>query len=72
MRLKEPHKILHDNRTCEMLSKLADTAVRVSHLDIVTITKSKMTYAKASKEFLKQIRLLQTVNMYVMQIINIL
>ena len=66
MRLREPHEILHNNKTCEILSELADTTVRVSHLNVVTITKSETAYIKAPEEFLKQVRLLQTINSYML------
>ena len=66
MRSREPHKILCDNKTCEILSELADTAVRVSCLNVVVTTKSEIIYIKASEEFLEQIRLLQTINLYVL------
>ena len=58
MRSREPHKILCDDRTCEMLSELADTTAEVSYLNVVATTKSKKTYIKAPEEFLKQVRLL--------------
>ena len=66
MRPREPHEILHNDRTCEMLSELTDTAMRVSHLNVVATTKSETAYTKAPEEFLKQIRLLQAVNLYVL------
>ena len=47
-----------------MLSELTDTAAEMSCLNVVKTTKSEMTYIKAPEEFLKQVRLLQTVNLY--------
>ena len=55
-----------------MLSELTDTAVRVSCLNVVAITKSKTAYIKAPEEFLKQVRLLQAVDLYILWIIDIL
>ena len=66
MRSRESYKILCDDETCEMLSELADTAVGVSYLDVVVTTKGETVYIKAPEEFLEQVRLLQTVNLYML------
>ena len=66
MRSREPHKILCDDRTCEILFELTSTAAEVFYLNVIVITKSETAYIKALEEFLKQIRLLQTVNSYIL------
>ena len=49
-----------------MFSKLADIFIRVSYYKVIAIIEDKMINIKSSIDFLKKIKLLQIINLYIL------